>query len=294
MGEELKQKRFYLKTEELLQAEGGIGNVVPAFNNSYDVFIKFNSLGSNSLSAYLQDHSLLEGTGPGTIGDYIALFCSEAVLPGSQITTQSVDGLRQGVTQHFATYRRYPDINLTFYSQKDYYTNEVFDAWLEYISPTLNDVNTGSMIDDAANFAYKRLRYPKTYKCDMSITAFSNDTITRKTRLNPHGDDDGPKEKIVERQEPSSIRYELKNAFPVNIVAAPLAYGNANLIKTTLTFKYEQFYITRASRSDKLVGSVYESKLNRRDLDKSEIPIRKALRNDFGAIQLKTIPFEDQ
>jgi len=283
MGEELKQKRFYLKTEELLQAEGGIGNVVPAFNNSYDVFIKFNSLGSNSLSAYLQDHSLLEGTGPGTIGDYIALFCSEAVLPGSQITTQSVDGLRQGVTQHFATYRRYPDINLTFYSQKDYYTNEVFDAWLEYISPTLNDVNTGSMIDDAANFAYKRLRYPKTYKCDMSITAFSNDTITRKTRLNPHESKDEP---VVERQEPSSIRYELKNAFPINIVAAPLAYGNANLIKTTLTFKYDQFYVTRASRTG--------NKLTRRDLDKSGIPIRKALRNDFGAIQLKTIPVEDQ
>jgi len=283
MGEELKQKRFYLKTEELLQAEGGIGNVVPAFNNSYDVFIKFNSLGSNSLSAYLQDHSLLEGTGPGTIGDYIALFCSEAVLPGSQITTQSVDGLRQGVTQHFATYRRYPDINLTFYSQKDYYTNEVFDAWLEYISPTLNDVNTGSMIDDAANFAYKRLRYPKTYKCDMSITAFSNDTITSETRLNPHESKDEP---VVERQEPSSIRYELKNAFPINIVAAPLAYGNANLIKTTLTFKYDQFYVTRASRSG--------NKLTRRDLDKSGIPIRKALRNDFGAIQLKTIPVEDQ
>ena len=283
MGEELKQKRFYLKTEELLQAEGGIGNVVPAFNNSYDVFIKFNSLGSNSLSAYLQDHSLLEGTGPGTIGDYIALFCSEAVLPGSQITTQSVDGLRQGVTQHFATYRRYPDINLTFYSQKDYYTNEVFDAWLEYISPTLNDFNTGSMIDDAANFAYKRLRYPKTYKCDMSITAFSNDTITRNTRLNPHESKDEP---VVERQEPSSIRYELKNAFPINIVAAPLAYGNANLIKTTLTFKYDQFYVTRASRTG--------NKLTRRDLDKSGIPIRKALRNDFGAIQLKTIPVEDQ
>jgi hypothetical protein len=283
MGEELKQKRFYLKTEELLQAEGGIGNVVPAFNNSYDVFIKFNSLGSNSLSAYLQDHSLLEGTGPGTIGDYIALFCSEAVLPGSQITTQSVDGLRQGVTQHFATYRRYPDINLTFYSQKDYYTNEVFDAWLEYISPTLNDVNTGSMIDDAANFAYKRLRYPKTYKCDMSITAFSNDTITSETRLNPHESKDEP---VVERQEPSSIRYELKNAFPINIVAAPLAYGNANLIKTTLTFKYDQFYVTRASRTG--------NKLTRRDLDKSGIPIRKALRNDFGAIQLKTIPVEDQ
>ena len=120
----------------------------------------------------------------------------------------------------------------------------------------------------------------------MSITAFSNDTITRKTRLNPHGDDDGPKEKIVERQEPSSIRYELKNAFPINIVAAPLAYGNANLIKTTLTFKYDQFYVTRASRSG--------NKLTRRDLDKSGIPIRKALRNDFGAIQLKTIPFEDQ
>jgi len=33
--------------------------------------------------------------------------------------------LRQGVSQNYATFRRYPDINLTWYSQKDYYTNDV-------------------------------------------------------------------------------------------------------------------------------------------------------------------------
>ena len=241
-SEVLKQKRFYLKTDELSQV-GEFGNITPSFNNLYDVFIDFG--GSDTLFKYIGAHSLLGGQGglgSAGPGDYLALFCSEAVLPGSQIETQSVDGLRQGVTQHFATYRRYPDINLTFYSQKDYYTQDVFNAWMEFISPTKNSTVEGANKNNFNNAAYKRLKYPNSYKCDITITAFSKDFLKRKERLS------GISSITEPSRVPNFIEYKLKRAFPVNIVAAPLAFGNAELIKVTLTFKYDYFFIDRGSR----------------------------------------------
>ena len=237
--DKFKQERFYLKTEELLSS-GGFTNTVPAFNNLYDVYIDINGK-TPGLSDFIKQHGLIATeSGDSGAGNYLALFCSEAVLPGSQLTTQSVDGLRQGVTQHFATYRRYPDINLTFYSQKDYYTNEVFNAWMEFISPTFNNNFNRADSFTHENPTYKRLRYPNTYKCDIDITAFSSDFLSPDKRLR--------KTSTTENREPNFIEYKLKNAFPTNIVAAPLQYGPANLIKTTITFKYDYFFIDRGSR----------------------------------------------
>ena len=249
MSEELK--RLYLKTEELYQLSrpGSFTNTIPAFNNTYDVNVKF----QGDLLGYINAHGLY----PATInpGQYLALFCSEAVLPGSQITTQTVDGLRQGVSQHFATFRKYPDIDLTFYTQKDYYTNEVFNAWLEYISPTLESSNSGAVFDSNLPWAYKRLRYPNSYKCEVLITAFANDHIRKGKELLPPISN-SPEEREDEVQIPTNIQYRLLRAFPTNIVAAPLAYGDAQLIKTTVTFKYDQFFINRQSRANSEDGEL--------------------------------------
>ena len=139
--------RFYLRTEELYNL-GGFNNAVPAFNNLYDVYINFNTQGGNpNLMQFIKQHVILPSNNVmNEPGDNLAIFCSEAVLPGSQIQTASVSGLRQGITQNYAVYRRYPDFNLTFYAQKDYFTQEVFNAWLEYISPIqIEDRNHGSI-----------------------------------------------------------------------------------------------------------------------------------------------------
>ena len=48
----------------------------------------------------------------------------------------------------------------------------------------------------------------------------------------------------------SYITYYMKNCFPSNIIAAPLAYGNAELVKTTVSFKYDYFTIDRGARTD--------------------------------------------
>ena len=139
--------RFYLRTEELYNL-GGFNNAVPAFNNLYDVYINFNTQGGNpNLMQFIKQHVIVPANDVmNEPGDNLAIFCSEAVLPGSQIQTASVSGLRQGITQNYAVYRRYPDFNLTFYAQKDYFTQEVFNAWLEYISPIqIEDRNHGSI-----------------------------------------------------------------------------------------------------------------------------------------------------
>ena len=80
--------RFYLRTEELLNL-GGFDNAVPAFNNVYDVYINFNTQGGNpNLMQFLKQHVLIP---PNNVmnepGDNLALFCSEAVLPGSSLQT---------------------------------------------------------------------------------------------------------------------------------------------------------------------------------------------------------------
>ena len=249
--------RFYLPTINLTDPTTSFGNITPAFNNNYDVSINFNK--TTGLKKFIDKHGFYDQQDAGT---YLALFCSEAILPGSDVQVAQVDGLRQGISQKYATFRRFPDIILTYYSQTDYYTNDVFNAWMEYISPTNSRVE---------NPAFRRMKYPNTYKCDMEITAFSKDTNDDFSKLNTTS--------RFNLKLPSSITYKLKNIFPSNIVAAPLAYGRAELIKTTITFKYDQYFVDRSSRrgailqesrdSERIVPSITPK--NRNNLDSVEV-----------------------
>ena len=249
--------RFYLPTINLTDPTTSFGNITPAFNNNYDVSINFNK--TTGLKNFIDKHGFYDQQDAGT---YLALFCSEAILPGSDVQVAQVDGLRQGISQKYATFRRFPDIILTYYSQTDYYTNDVFNAWMEYISPTNSRVE---------NPAFRRMKYPNTYKCDMEITAFSKDTNDDFSKLNTTS--------RFNLKLPSSITYKLKNIFPSNIVAAPLAYGRAELIKTTITFKYDQYFVDRSSRrgailqesrdAERIVPSI--SPKNRNNSDSVEV-----------------------
>ena len=76
----------------------------------------------------------------------------------------------------------------------------------------------------------------------MEITAFSSDFLMPESRQND--------ERSVDKRTPNYITYYMKNCFPSNIIAAPLAYGNAELVKTTVSFKYDYFTIARGARLD--------------------------------------------
>ena len=75
----------------------------------------------------------------------------------------------------------------------------------------------------------------------MEITAFSSDFLIPESRL-----EDSSR---VRKRTPNFITYYMKNCFPASIIAAPLAYGKAELVKTTITFKYDYFTIDRGART---------------------------------------------
>jgi len=260
-SEAFRSGRFYLPTSELTDTSTKFGNITPAFNNNYDVSIDFS--GTQDLRGFINQHGFYDQNGGReslyNAGSYLALFCSEAVLPGSDIQVGQVDGLRQGLSQHYATFRRFPDILLTYYSQTDYYTNDVFNAWMEFISPTRiksGESNTtfGTSSEQRKQIpAFRRIKYPETYKCNMEITAFSKDVNDEFSKLN--------KTSRFNNQLPSSITYHVRNVFPSSIVAAPLAYGRAELIKTTITFKYEQYFIDRTSRKGPILSESDRSRV---------------------------------
>ena len=228
----VKSRRYYLPTRELYETASKFGSSVPAFNNIYDVFINFSA--STQLSNFVEGQNLHYTNK--AVGSSLALYCSEAVLPGSNLQTSTVDGLRQGMSQHYATFRRFPDITLTWYTQQNYMTNDIFNAWMEFISP--NEVR--APLTRVSSF--RKMRYPSTYKIPMEITAFSKDVK-------------GPPDRLTKDpgvRTPSSITYFIEQAFPTSIVAAPLAYGKAELIKTSVTFKYENYSIQRSSRTGEI------------------------------------------
>ena len=254
----LRRQKQHLPTEMLYRTDTKFGNIVPAYNNSYDVFINFSS--AAGLLRFVNQHGFYDQSNEAEPGDYLRLFCSEAVLPGSSLRTAEVPGQRQGIMSQMALMRNMTDLTLTFFSQKDYYTNDVFNAWMEYTQPTRN--GNGVFGDSTrerrnAQSAYRRAKYPVFYKCEIEITAFSNDIFNEGRRL--EGQQRFP---IINT--PSSITYYIQNAFPVNIVAAPLAYGNAQLIKTTIAFKFDNFFIDRTSRVGGILSVSDKPPINRR------------------------------
>ena len=255
----LKRQKQHLPTEMLYRTDTKFGNIVPAYNNSYDVFINFSS--AAGLLNFINQHGFHDQARDAEPGDYLRLFCSEAVLPGSSLRTTEVPGQRQGIMSQMALMRNMTDLTLTFFSQKDYYTNDVFNAWMEYTQPTRNGNGVfGDSTRERRNApsAYRRAKYPAFYKCEIEITAFSNDIFSEHRRL--EGQQRFP---IIKT--PSSITYYVQNAFPVNIVAAPLAYGNAQLIKTTIAFKFDNFFVDRTSRVGGILSISDRPPINRRD-----------------------------
>ena len=264
LADVLMRQKHHLPTELLHKTDTKFGNIVPAFNNSYDVYINFR--GARGLLSFINQHGFYDLNADEDLGDYLRLFCSEAVLPGSSMVAAEIPGLRQGMMTQVGVMRKMTDLTLTFFSQKDYYTNDVFNAWLEYISPTrLGNGHFGTSTRQRRNDknSIRRLKYPDEYKCEIEITAFSNDIFEKSERL----DDTN----IQSVQIPSSITYYVQNAFPINIIAAPLAYGSAQLIKTSIVFKFDNFFVDRTSRvgdvlsiSDQPWKNTRDANINRR------------------------------
>lgn len=151
------------------------------------------------------------------------ILCSEAVLPATSLATVGVNDNFMGIPQEFAHTRLYTDSDFTFYVSKDYTNLRIFEGWIDYISggsETKGPLGDGANEGDTKNY-YRRMRYPDFYKVDtMYITKFERDFNLKSGKR---------------------IDYQFINVFPKSIAAVPVAYGEAQLLKVSVSFNYDRY-----------------------------------------------------
>ena len=98
-------------------------------------------------------------------------------------------------------------------------------------------------INDVPSF--RRLQYPRTYKCPIEITAFSKEVHDRSSDKSDNFD-------VAFNRRSNSITYYLQNAFPVNIIASPLAYGKSELIKQQYHSNMSTFILTELHQNERI------------------------------------------
>ncbi len=226
----------------------------PAVSNQYQVNLFLNT--DNTTSANANNSSLNQGsngsspasvsklmqhlTQAGVFGDTAStaqtqrfnFMCAETLIPGASFETFSEYGSRQGIEEFFPSRRTYTDMSMTFYVSSDYKILNLFHEWINFIHPlhvgrggesagtVLRPRSGGYIARDPRDF--HRQRYPSEYKRAFMVTKF---------------------EKNFDRY----LTFEFVNGFPVNISSLPLRYDEAQLLRVTVDFKYERYFVTNTT-----------------------------------------------
>lgn len=157
-------------------------------------------------------------------GNQLGLLCSEASLPTSSYATAEVKDNYMGVAQEFAHTRINTDIDFTFYIDRQYKVLGFFEAWMDFISG--GSKLTQQRPDGSPTPAYyRRFNYPKYYKTDgIFIKKFERDFATSNA---------------------TNVSFQLINAFPKSVTSIPVAYGEAEVMKVTVTMNYDRYIMRR-------------------------------------------------
>jgi len=168
------------------------------------------------------------------VNQRLGYLCSEATLPVSSYATAEVKDNFMGIPQEFAHTRLYTDIDLTFYVDSNYSVMRFFEGWMDYISGgngSERKNKQGGIIDPQEPSIYdpgpiyKRFVYPDFYKAQtMSITKF-------------------------ERDFKRELKYTFVNAFPKALTAVPVSYGSAEILKVSVTFNFDRYFVGRVAAS---------------------------------------------
>ena len=168
------------------------------------------------------------------VNQRLGYLCSEATLPVSSYATAEVKDNFMGIPQEFAHTRLYTDIDLTFYVDSNYSVMRFFEGWMDYISGgngSERKNKQGGIIDPQEPSIYdpgpiyKRFVYPDFYKAQtMSITKFERD---------------------FQRE----LKYTFVNAFPKALTAVPVSYGSAEILKVSVTFNFDRYFVGRVAAS---------------------------------------------
>ena len=223
-------------------------NTLPSFlnlarTNLYQVFIepgwllRTNSTDSPDFLEHLRDGSRRYGSIDfnNDFKNRLGLLCSEATIPTSSYATAEVKDNFMGVSQEFAHTRINTDIDFTFYVDREYKVLGFFEAWMDYISGggelSLYDSNVLS----SGNY-YRRFQYPNNYKnkSGVYIKKFERDWSSSGAE---------------------NVSFQLINSFPKSVASIPIAYGESELMKVTVTMNYDR-YIMRREFAPKQVGKM--------------------------------------
>jgi hypothetical protein len=159
------------------------------------------------------------------------LSCSEASLPGSQLTTFENNNDRTGVTEKHAYRRQFDDrIDLTFYVDAERYTSiRFFERWISFImNEDQGGIQGGTALTEqqpniASRAYHYRARYPNEYIMDQGLK------VTK-----------------FERNYQNSLTYNFVRAFPLSVSAMPLSYDASSLLKITVSMSYIRYYLGRS------------------------------------------------
>lgn len=180
----------------------------PALTNLYQVDVTLDNLELQSAI------NQLTGIRQDWFTRNVGIACYDATLPTSSFATAEVKDNFQGINQQFAHTRFYVDSSFSFYVDKDYRVLLFFESWMDFIS-------NGANVSESDRRFYRRFRYPNSYKCDgIQITKF---------------------DKNLDKK----ITYQFKNAFPKSIQSIPVSYGQADLLKVSVTFAYDRYILLR-------------------------------------------------
>jgi hypothetical protein len=163
----------------------------------------------------------------------LIISCSDAVLPGSSLTTHELNNDFTGVTQRHAYRRLYDNqSDFSFYVDQKYTQIRLFEAWMRFI--------IGEQIEDAPNLNNSyRIAYPETYKTTIYITKFERN-IGKPGKAPETSPKNGKSEKIV---------YSFFNSFPISISSIPVSYETSQLLKVTVSFSYDRYVVSNNSYS---------------------------------------------
>ena len=200
-----------------------------ARTNLYQVFIEggwgTSENGETPFLKHLKNNTLFYGINDfNSIKDKLSILCSEATLPSSSYATAEVKDNFMGVSQEFAHSRINTDIDFTFYIDRDYQVLAFFEAWIDFISggSEISLYNQGALQN--GNY-YRRFNYPNYYKTSQFyIKKFEKDWATSNA---------------------TNISYQLINAFPKTINSIPVAYGESEILKITITMNYDRYILRR-------------------------------------------------
>ena len=248
----------------------------PALSSFYIVNLDLAMGTSNSDGAEESLENWLESCGVMNSASGIrrySLLATEAILPGTAMSTLEEQGSRQGITERFATQRAYNDIAITYYIPSDYTSLRLFQEWINFMNPLYYKGGVGGGDDVRLTSGYTsgypnatdsnsfhRFRYPNEYKKSLTITKFERNVGQTRSALKSFEttpeeergkfatfredpNDNFELQKKYGLFDPEAISYKFINAFPTSIQDVALTYQNSTVLQVTVEFAYDRYVI---------------------------------------------------